>query len=103
MNTQSIILNRNFQKLAAPNSLLLSGPLSMKPAVSTSASEMLSKRLQAPEVPPAKRGLPNSTVSAANKALNTALSAYKTKGKYTDRAGNPMPGKYKGLSFKGTF
>jgi len=103
MNTRSIILNRNFQKLAAP-SLILGGLKALKPASNIGASEMLSQRLRAPEVPPANRGfLSDSAAATANKVLKSGLSAYKTKGKYTDSRGIPMPGKYKGLSFKGTF
>lgn len=104
MNAESLILNRNFQKLAAAPSLIMGGLKAMRPASNVGASEMLSQRLRAPEVPPAKRSfLSDSAAATANKVLKAGLSAYKTKGKYTDNMGNAMPGKYKGLSFKGTF
>jgi hypothetical protein len=101
MRTEHIIINRGFQKLA---SFKLMGPLASKPMASLGAGEMLSRRLQSPTVPSAPREtILDKAAPSVNKALNTALSAYKTKGKYTDSGGMAMPGKYKGLSFKGKF
>lgn len=101
MRTEHIIINRGFQKLA---SVSLIGPMGSKPMASLGAGEMLSRRLQSPAVPSAPRAtVLDKAAPSVNKALNTALSAYKLKGKNVDSAGNKMPGKYKGISLKGTF
>jgi hypothetical protein len=101
MNTEILILNRGFNKLASTP--LVGGLSASKPLASRSASEQLKSRLMnMPNVPPAPTVM-DRAAPTVNKALGSALSAYKMKGKYTGSEGSAMPGKYKGISFKGSF